>query len=72
MDFDEIAVSTWVEVCFTHTYYNKVGSRMIEGRPDGREAKRKPANHVRCTQWAGSLSFYWLLISAITVSGYTP
>ena len=57
---------------FYKPYYNKVGTRMIAGRPDGRKAKRKPANHVGCTQWAGSLSFYWLLISAITVSGYTP
>lgn len=40
-------------MCFTHPYYNKVGTRKVEGRPDDWRAKRKPANHVGCTQWAG-------------------
>lgn len=39
-------------MCFTHPYYNKVGTRMIVVRPGDWRAKRKPANHVRCTQWA--------------------
>ena len=38
-------------MCFTQSYYNKVGSRMIQG-------KKKPANHVGCTQWAGRNQFF--------------
>ena len=46
-------VEYWDGLCFTHPYYNRVGIRMVVGRSDDQRAKRKPANHVGCTQWAG-------------------
>lgn len=70
MGFEGISVSTWVEVCFTHPYYNKVGTRMVEGRPDGRKAKRKPANHVGCTQWAGEFLLLLKLFNRACMSLY--